>query len=80
LLDKDSDIYKEYSSLYEAILKSLQCDSLQKNFTQLDDNFFYTIFNPIQQYSLEVNIYKIIDKSKIKIDYHARDIFMNVCN
>ncbi|XP_011500002.1 PREDICTED: probable methyltransferase TARBP1 [Ceratosolen solmsi marchali] len=68
LLGEDSDICIEYLSLYKAISESLQCVNYQKNSIQVDENFFYTIFNPIQHYTLETIYHHLPRLSNVSIE------------
>lgn len=56
LEDKNSDIISKYKVLYEAVVENLLEGSLMKNSAKVQDDFYLTIFHPINDYSLQVCI------------------------
>lgn len=48
------DIILEYAGLYNATLKSLQQGNLMKNSLKIQDDFYFSAFHPIDDYSLQV--------------------------
>ncbi|OXU28380.1 hypothetical protein TSAR_002234 [Trichomalopsis sarcophagae] len=53
LLDENSDLRQEYANFHKSVLASLNCGNFKKNPIKIDEDFFYSTFNPIQHYTLE---------------------------
>lgn len=50
----DDDNISEYKGIYQAAVTNLQQDSLTKNSGRIQDDFYFTSFHPINDYSLQV--------------------------
>lgn len=47
-------ITEGYRKLYVSLTKSLKLGNLMKNSIKLQDDFYFTVFDPIDDYSLQV--------------------------
>lgn len=50
----DDDSISKYKGIYQAAVANLQQDSLTKNSTKIQDDFYFSSFHPINDYSLQV--------------------------
>ncbi|KAL2737261.1 putative methyltransferase TARBP1 isoform X1 [Vespula maculifrons] len=62
------DIILEYAGLYNAALKSLQHGNLMKNSLKIQDDFYFSVFHPIDDYSLQTIYFEIPRLSTIDAD------------
>lgn len=65
----NDDSISEYKGIYQAAVASLQQDSLTKNSIKIQDDFYFSSFHPINDYSLQV--YIIRQKIKEKLFYKS---------
>jgi len=52
----NDDSISEYKGIYQAAVINLQDSSLTKNSTRIQDDFYFSSFHPINDYSLQVYI------------------------
>lgn len=50
----EDDSILEYKGIYQAAIINLRQDSLTKNSTRIQDDFYFSSFHPINDYSLQV--------------------------
>ncbi|XP_046830389.1 probable methyltransferase TARBP1 isoform X1 [Vespa crabro] len=62
------DIILEYAGLYNAALKSLQQGNLMKNSLKVQDDFYFSVFHPIEDYSLQTIYFEIPRLSAMDAD------------
>lgn len=58
----DDDSISEYKGIYQAAVANLQQDSLTKNSVKIQDDFYFSSFHPINDYSLQVYIIRLKKK------------------
>lgn len=63
-----STITEKYSDFYAALSKSLKHGNLMKNSIKLRDDFYFTVFNPIDDYSLQTLFYELPRLSNVSSD------------
>ncbi|XP_046740839.1 uncharacterized protein LOC124408147 [Diprion similis] len=61
-------VTEKYNKFYIAVLKSLQLGNLLKNSAKLQDDFYFTVFNPIDDYSLQTIFYELPRLSNVSSD------------
>lgn len=49
------DSISEYKGIYQAAVISLQQESLTKNSSRIQDDFYFSNFHPINDYNLQVH-------------------------
>lgn len=62
----DSDSISDYNGIYQASVASLQQASSTKNSTRIQDDFYFSGFHPIDDYSLEVYIVNLFEGKRKK--------------
>jgi len=63
------DSVSEYKGIYQAAMTGLQQESLTKNSFRIQDDFYFSKFHPIEDYSLQV--YTAHFETKILTMYHS---------
>ncbi|XP_046616037.1 probable methyltransferase TARBP1 isoform X2 [Neodiprion virginianus] len=61
-------VTEKYKELYNSLTKSLQLGNLLKNSTKLQEDFYFTVFNPIDDYSLQTIFYELPRLSNVSSD------------
>ncbi|KAL6428156.1 hypothetical protein ACFW04_008484 [Cataglyphis niger] len=72
----DDDSISEYKGIYQAVMANLQQDSLTKNSVKIQDDFYFSSFHPINDYSLQTIYYELPRLTNISSDeWISPDIF-----
>ncbi|XP_070154969.1 probable methyltransferase TARBP1 [Polyergus mexicanus] len=72
----DDDSISKYKGIYQAAMANLQQDSLTKNSIKIQDDFYFSSFNPINDYSLQTIYYELPRLTNISSDeWISPDIF-----
>ncbi|XP_050458983.1 uncharacterized protein LOC126855407 isoform X2 [Cataglyphis hispanica] len=72
----DDDSISEYKGIYQAAVANLQQDSLTKNSVKIQDDFYFSSFHPINDYSLQTIYYELPRLTNISSDeWISPDIF-----
>lgn len=61
------DSIAEYKGIYQAATVNLQQGLLTKNSVKIQDDFYFSRFHPINDYSLQVYITHLSSKKKINL-------------
>lgn len=60
----DGDSISNYNGIYQAAVASLQQTSSTNNSMKIQDNFYFSVFDPIDDYSLEVYTGQLLEREK----------------
>ncbi|XP_029666388.1 uncharacterized protein LOC115237466 [Formica exsecta] len=72
----DDDSISKYKGIYQAAVANLQQSSLTKNSTKIQDDFYFSSFHPINDYSLQTIYYELPRLTNISSDeWISPDIF-----
>ncbi|XP_032671611.1 uncharacterized protein LOC116844322 isoform X2 [Odontomachus brunneus] len=72
----DTDGISGYDGIYQAATASLQQASSTKNFTKIQDNFYFSDFHPIDDYSLQTIYFELPRLANVSCDeWISPDVF-----
>lgn len=60
------DSISEYKGIYQAAVIGLQQESLTKNLSRIQDDFYFSNFHPINDYNLQVYTAYLPSRQRIK--------------
>lgn len=70
----DDDSISEYKGIYQAAVIGLQEENLMKNSFRIQDDFYFSKFHPINDYSLQVLYHILYLSLKQRIEFINIDV------